>query len=58
MKIKFTCPECGNGWSTKYWKWLLTAPFHMFSFRNWKDKRRTTCPLCGDKYWASYERDC
>lgn len=55
MKIKFTCPECGNGWSTKYWKWLLTAPFHMFDFRNWKDRRRTKCPLCGHKYWASYE---
>ena len=46
---KFTCPTCGKTFEKNYWKWLFTAIFHKFSFKELRDYRKTKCPYCGTK---------
>lgn len=50
MKV-FECPHCHHKWTMSYWKWILTAPFHKFKFKEWKDYRKTKCPHCQYKGW-------
>lgn len=50
MKV-FECPNCHHKWTMRYWKWILTAPFHKFKFKEWKDYRKTKCPHCQYKDW-------
>ena len=49
--LKLECPKCGHTWEMNYWKWILKAPFHMFNFIKWKDKRKIKCPNCGQRSW-------
>lgn len=53
---KLTCPICGYKWKYKYWEWVFKAPFHIFNFLKWKDKRRTTCPYCKQISWIYSEK--
>jgi DNA-directed RNA polymerase subunit RPC12/RpoP len=51
MKAHLMCPRCGHKWIWDYWKWVLKAPFHMFDFKEWRDYRKTKCPVCEQKSW-------
>ena len=48
---KFKCPKCEKEFEMNYWKWIFTTLFHWFSFKKWKDYRKTKCPHCGEKSW-------
>ena len=53
MRKKIHCPYCDHEWEIGYWKWVLTAPFHLFDFIEWKERRKIRCPKCGIKSWVS-----
>lgn len=48
---QFECPHCGFVWTMSWFKWVLTSPFHWFSFKELKDYRKTKCPHCKKKGW-------
>jgi DNA-directed RNA polymerase subunit RPC12/RpoP len=54
---KLKCPICKHEWKISYLRWLFTSPFHCFSFKAWRDKRKTKCPNCGEKSWITSEKD-
>lgn len=54
---KLKCPECGHEWKMNYFHWIWISPFHCFSVKKWKDKRKTKCPNCGKKNWITSEKD-
>lgn len=54
---KLKCPECGHEWKLNYFYWVWISPFHCFSVKKWKDRRKTKCPNCGKKNWITSEKD-
>ena len=53
MKAKLECPKCGHKWERNYFYWVWQAPFHMFSIKTMRDRRKTKCPNCGEKSWIA-----
>ena len=51
-----TCNVCAASWQWGFWKHVFKAPFHLFDFRIWKDRRLTKCPYCGCKSWIAREK--
>ena len=49
MLVILTCPRCGESFQISWLKWMFTAVFHRFSFREWRDYRYTKCPYCKQK---------
>lgn len=53
---KLKCARCGHEWTWSWIRWVMSSPFHHFSFRKGKDFRKTKCPNCGVKSWISSTR--
>ncbi len=49
---RFICPQCNQNFEMNWWKWMFTTAFHWFSFREWKDYRKTKCPHCNNKVFV------
>ena len=57
VRIYLKCPKCGHEFSfVNYIMWVLKTPFHLYSFKDKADCRKTICPNCGKKSWMKRQK--